>query len=104
MLTGYTTSLNFPVAGGPIQPSYGGGTSDAFVLRLDPTKVGNEALTYSTFLGGAGTDIGYDVLLAPGNRIIAGGSTGSRYFPSLNPTATQNSPGIGDGYVVIVGP
>jgi len=47
-VTGATTSLGFPITGGA-QSTYGGGGSDAFVLKLDPTGT---MLVYSTYLGG----------------------------------------------------
>ncbi len=54
-VTGNTTAASFPGApAGGAQPTNGGGT-DAFVAKLNP---GGTALTYFTFLGGAGTDLG----------------------------------------------
>jgi len=49
-ITGSTTSLDFPVANA-YQPTYGGGSSDAFLTKLGPA--GN-FLIYSTYLGGDG--------------------------------------------------
>lgn len=44
----------FPVLNG-FQTSHAGGT-DAFVMKLDPSKTGNAALLYSTYLGGSGQE------------------------------------------------
>jgi hypothetical protein len=52
-VTGETTSPDFPLAGSPLQPRYGGGYSDVFVAKLDPE---GRALLYATYLGGSGDD------------------------------------------------
>src|SRR5205814_9734548 len=51
-VTGVTTSTNFPTTNA-LQPTFGGGLSDAFVTKLSP---GGTQLIYSTYLGGSGTD------------------------------------------------
>ena len=52
---GVTASTDFPTTLGAIQPSYGGGPGDAFLVSLD--GLGRTA-TYATYLGGIGTDQG----------------------------------------------
>src|SRR5205807_2241996 len=47
-VTGLTGSTDFPTVNA-VQPAFGGGSSDAFVAKLDPT---GSALVYSTYLGG----------------------------------------------------
>ena len=51
---GYTTSLTFPLqdAGTFFQGTYGGGFSDAFILKFD--SIGN--LTWATYYGGSNND------------------------------------------------
>jgi Beta-propeller repeat len=65
----------------PLQPSLGGST-DAFVAKLDQS---GSALQYSTYLGGrvlaAGTGIAVD---ARGNAYVTG-RTSSNDFPTLDP-------------------
>jgi pimeloyl-ACP methyl ester carboxylesterase len=84
-VTGRTSSTNFPTANA-LQPNYGGGRSDAFVLKLDEA---GSALLYSTYLGGnddenfAGAD-GAIVLDEEGEAYVVG-STHSNNFPTLNP-------------------
>src|SRR5262249_5109415 len=58
-VTGQTSSSNFPTTSGPYQTSSGGGT-DAFVTKLNSSGT---ALSYSTYLGGSGTDIGHAIAL-----------------------------------------
>jgi hypothetical protein len=55
-LTGYTGSNDFPRTSGAFQRSYGGGSEDAFVAKLNPALSGAASLVYSTFLGGGGAD------------------------------------------------
>ncbi|MEW6757799.1 MAG: SBBP repeat-containing protein, partial [Acidobacteriota bacterium] len=59
-LTGLTYSSTFPLAGGPGDSTLGG-TKDAFVSIVDTLQTGVPSLTYSSFLGGSGTDEGWDV-------------------------------------------
>lgn len=52
-LGGGTTSTNFPVTPGVVQPVYGGGTSDGWMAKIGPA--GNQLLL-STYLGKVGYD------------------------------------------------
>ena len=84
-VTGSTFSIDFPTANA-FQHSLGGG-QDAFVTRLSS---GGTALTFSTYLGGAGGSVGSPeggngiALDSQGSAYIAG-VTGSSNFPLLNP-------------------
>ena len=69
-VTSATGSNNFPTQDA-IQPSPGGGGSDAFVTNFDATG----QLVYSTYFGGTGADYGTRVAVDPaGNVAIAGGT------------------------------
>lgn len=79
-VTGSTTDATFHVTSGAYQAACGscaGGIFDAFVTVINPTT---NAYVYSTFLGGAGTDIGYG---------IAVDSTGDAYVTGSTTTATS---------------
>jgi hypothetical protein len=76
-LTGSTTSPNFPMTPGTIDPTFNG-TGDAFAARLTPA--GN-ALLFSTFLGGPSDDSGNAVALVQGRMFVAGYTGGG--FPVL---------------------
>jgi hypothetical protein len=52
IITGYTTSTNFPTASAA-QPHFGGGSSDAFVAKLSSD---GSSLVYSTYLGGSNNE------------------------------------------------
>ncbi len=88
-VTGDTTSPNFPTAS-PVQATGGGGT-DAFVAKLDPTGA---TLLYSTYLGGSGTDVGRGIAVDGGKAHVTG-STTSTNFPTAN--ALQATKGAGTG-------
>jgi hypothetical protein len=78
-VVGDATSANFPLLH-PIQPSLHGQTN-VFVTRLGPN--GN-ALVYSTYLGGSGSDHGAGVALDSTGAAYLTGSTTSINFPAVN--------------------
>ena len=98
-VTGLTTSTNFPTVN-PLQPTNGGG-QDAFVAKVN--AMGN-ALIYSTYLGGSGTEssagIGVD---AAGNAYVAG-QTASPNFPTANPWQPAYGGGDRDVFVAKLNP
>lgn len=60
-ITGYTASNNdFDVTSGAYQSTYGGGTQDAFITKINTNGT---ALVYSTYLGGSNDDYGYSIAL-----------------------------------------
>jgi hypothetical protein len=84
-IAGFTSnSVNgFPVKNA-IQTAYGGGTSDAFLMKISPTGNGANDLVYATLLGGSGTDQALAVALdsaSPPNAYLTG-TTGSPNFPT----------------------
>jgi uncharacterized repeat protein (TIGR01451 family) len=83
-VTGSTTSSDLPAAGtGPYQPAYGGGASDAFMVKLNnPTSGSSVALTYTTYLGGSGTDVGLAVAVDSLQGARVTGYTDSSNFPT----------------------
>lgn len=77
---GRTGSANMPVAAA-FQPGYGGGPSDVFILKLDPT---GSRLLFSTFLGGTGDDRAFDCRLDASGAIYVSGTTASPDFPIVH--------------------
>ena len=93
-VVGITTSTNFPTVN-PIQIANAGGANDAFVSKVNP---GGTALTYSTYLGGSGDDLGYRIAVDSGNNAYVTGETTSTNFPTKN--AIQSVSGGGkDAFV-----
>ncbi|HEV8132517.1 MAG TPA: SBBP repeat-containing protein [Acidobacteriota bacterium] len=96
-VTGYTDSSNFPTANA-VQATYGGGT-DAFVAKYNSS---GSALTYSTYLGGSGTELGLGIAAdAAGNAYVVG-STNSTNFPTVAALQAANA-GSADAFVVKIG-
>jgi hypothetical protein len=93
-VTGYTGSSNFPLKLA-LQPTYGGGSTDAFVTKLNP---GGSALVYSTFLGGNQQDFGASIAIDGGNNAYLTGQTESINFPTESPTQLA----IGGGFDAFV--
>src|SRR5262249_35039250 len=102
VLAGTTTSPDFPTRGeggaGPLQASYGGGPSDAFLVMLsDEGSIRN-----ATYLGGAGKDELYGLALSPGAVWLAG-STDSADFPLAEPVQPSLSfPPEADAFLTMI--
>ena len=73
-VTGRTSSTDFPVTRGAFQTSYGGGTDDVFVTKLNST---GSALLYSTYLGGSAQDIGNGIAVDTSGSAYVTGVTSS---------------------------
>ena len=98
-LASVTQSSNFPVA--QALQSRLQGSSDAVVVKL-PRLL--DALTWSTFLGGAQNDAAFSLQLTPDRHLYVAGSTTSADFPT---TATALQPkwnGGRDGFVACFTP
>jgi hypothetical protein len=98
-LTGWTQSVNFPLKGA-FQTRLSG-PRDAFVAKLNPA--GN-ALLYSTYLGGTGSDTGYAIAVdGTGAAIVAGDST-STNLPVTAGAFRTVSGGAQDAFVAKLSP
>jgi len=87
-LSGYTNSSDFPLVN-PYQTSIEGGY-DTFATKFNSS--GN-ALYYSTYLGGSGTEYGFGIAVDPNGNAYLTGCTFSSDFPVVN--AYQSSANIG---------
>src|SRR5262249_2937710 len=92
-LTGSTASADFPVKS-PFQ-STRKGSSDAFVTKINAAG----ALTYSTYLGGGGSDTGLGIAVDTAGNCYLVGETTSTNFPVKSPLQAANH-GISDAFVV----
>jgi hypothetical protein len=93
-VTGTSFSVNFPIVSAA-QSSLQG-TSDAFVARL--TASGN-ALTYATYLGGSGNDLGQAIAVDASGSAFVAGQTASPNFPTLSPIQATYGGGVSDAFV-----
>jgi hypothetical protein len=87
-IAGYTDSIDFPTTTGAFQQSYGGGSYDGFLAKLNAA---GSALVYATYLGGFGNDTAAGVALDPAGNIYMTGQTQSANFPTLNPVQAIGS-------------
>jgi uncharacterized repeat protein (TIGR01451 family) len=77
-VVGTTVSPDFPAtAAGALQ-----GSTDAFVLRLDPTLVPGQQIVYATFLGGTSFERGVSVSPREDGSVFVVGCTTSSNFPA----------------------
>jgi hypothetical protein len=111
-VTGFTDSTDFPAKNNPLQSSSGGGR-DAFVARILTTTTTTTSTTTantstSTFLGGAGTDIGTSIAVDTALNTYVTGETSSNNFPiaaAPGSTALQTAlAGTNDAFVSKLGP
>ncbi len=92
-VTGQTNSTDFPVQSA-LYSVNGGGGSDAFVSKINSAGT---ALTWSTYLGGGGNDVGWGIALDSSSNVYVAGET-TTGFPLAN--AYQATPGGGiDAFV-----
>lgn len=90
-VSGWTSDPNFLMKN-PIQAVYGGGESDAFLLKINPS---GSTLLFSTYLGGSDKDFANQVKVGPGGNIFLTGTTFSENFPS----AARPKQGESDAYL-----
>jgi hypothetical protein len=93
-VTGTTRSSDFPTAS-PTQSSMGGGFSDAFVGRLDPSGA---SLVFGTYLGGSSSEQGLSIAVGPTGDAYAAGQTSSGNLPLQSPLQATYAGGA-DCYV-----
>ncbi len=96
-VTGYTYSAQFPKVS-PIHPF--AGARDAFVAKINPA---GSALTYSTYLGGSGSDYGYGIAVDATGAAYVTGQTASSDFPMASPFQKTRA-GDSDAFVAKIHP
>lgn len=87
-VAGATQSANFPTTVGVAQTVFGG-VEDAFVTKFNPA---GSALVFSTYLGGAGDDIGLGIAVDSAGATYVAGFTTSTNFPTKNPFQAAPAP------------
>jgi hypothetical protein len=80
-VAGVTSSTNFPIQGTPA--SAFGGVQDLFVTKM---SLAGSSLTYSTYIGGVGTEIANDIVVDGAGSVFITGSTDSINYPVVTPT------------------
>ena len=77
----------FPTIGG-FETTFGGGATDAFVVKINAPGSG---ILYASYLGGTGQDVGYGVAVDSSAHAYVTGLTYSANFPTTD-SATYTSP------------
>jgi hypothetical protein len=96
---GSTRSANFPVAA-PYQAHLGGG-QDGFYAKVTPD---GGTLTFSSYLGGSGTDEVDGIYQDPGNYLVVAGTTASANFPVTQGAFQTIFGGATDGFIARFSP
>lgn len=87
-IAGTTSSTDFPTTPSAFQTHFGGGPSDAFVVKLSADAT---SLVYSTYLGGTDDDRGAGIAVSGNGNAVIAGSTLSVDFPVVNAFQGINS-------------
>jgi hypothetical protein len=105
-LAGYTTSDDYVFTQNAYQPVLGTTSGNAILTVLNLNAQGPAGLVYSTYLGGSGGDVAYDLRQDAAGRFYICGYTLSTDFPvtsgALSPAAYPN--GGYNGFVSIIDP
>lgn len=105
-LAGYTLSNDYVVTQNAYQPALGGPGGNAILTVLNLNAQGPAGLVYSTFLGGSGGDVAYDMRSDSVGKLYLCGYTLSTDFPVTNGALnTVAASGSGyNGFVSIIDP
>lgn len=95
IVAGETQSWDFPTSPGAFQRTLNG-TADAVVSCFDMRRPPASQMLWSTYLGGNGHEVAFDVEFA-GSMVCVGGITTSTNFPGTPP---GSKPGAADGFLV----
>lgn len=99
-ITGATSSTDFPVTPGAAQTTYGGGTTDGFVVKL---PLDGSSITWATYVGGSGADVAFGISIDTSENVFVAGETHSADLSVANALpqgSTYN--GAGDAFVAEV--
>lgn len=97
-VTGWTTSLDFPVRNNPVQTAFGGG-HDAFAARIDTTATTSTASGhYATLLGGSSDDYGTGIAVdVQGASYLAGETKSADLLTQAPPLTAAFQPSLNGG-------
>lgn len=99
-IVGDTYTADFPIVNGAQTTFGGGGSYDAFLAKIDTTKVGAAGLVYSTFLGGDGEEFARGIAYAGNGQVVMVGVTRYGNFPTKNAfDATYGGDNRPDGFI-----
>ena len=85
----------FPITSNAFQRQHGGGTTDAYVVKVAATGT---AFLYSTYLGGESEDTGLGIAVDKNNHAYVTGQTFSLIFPTTGSAFQPANGGNGDAF------
>lgn len=101
LVSGTTTSTDFPTTAGVLYPSYMRGSQDGFVTRL---RADGQQLTWSTYIGGSGIDVVTSVAVDSLGSVVVAGYTESTDFPVTVGSIQTVLAGQQDAFVTKINP
>lgn len=99
-VAGSTVSTNLPTTTGAFQTTHGGGTFDAFVMKMSPAGVP----LYITYLGGSGDDEAFGIAVNAAGQAYVTGYTTSSNFPTTTGAYRTAAAGGRDIFVAVIDP
>jgi hypothetical protein len=93
-MTGHTPSTSGIATAGAHQTIYGGSSTDAFLVKFNPSGV----IQWGTYYGGAGVDIGYSCATDASGNIYLAGDTQQSFPASGISTIGAHQSAYGGGY------
>jgi hypothetical protein len=99
-IAGQTNSVDFPSTIGTFDTTHNGG-QDVFVVQLNSS---GSNLNYATYLGGGGSDIGYDIILDNSLYAYITGETNSTDFPTTAAAFDSSYNAKSDAFIVKLNP
>jgi RHS repeat-associated protein len=97
-----SAGAGFPVTAGAAQAGYGGGATDAFLATF--ALLGAGGLTYSTYLGGTGADVGYGAPWDSAGGVYLAGSTAGGLATTAGAAQGTYGGGATDAFVARLDP
>ncbi len=92
-----TYSSDFPATTGSAQFTFGGGTMDGVVFKMDPNL---SRMIWSTYVGGNSDDGCYALALDDSSNVYTTGGTSSNNFPTTaGALSTSYNGGVTDGFI-----
>jgi len=103
-VAGETTSTDFPTTPGAYQRVFGGGRSDAYVVKLNPALKGPQSLVYSSYFGGNSEDGAYGIAADTAGNAYLTGDTLSTNLPTTPGAYQTTAPGGFNAFVTEFNP
>ncbi len=97
-IAGYTNSPDYVAKNIGNYQSSGIRLTEMFAARFDPSKTGDNQLTWSLLYGGSGMDVVTGIALDQAGNVFIGGFTGSRYLNFGVDAGKPNQQGLTTGF------